>query len=72
MPTDPGDNLKAAKDFFLVVLHAHIVAAAKVILSQRNTTDVAIISKQIVEQYVTIDVLSATESVQRQGRSVCS
>ena len=41
MPTDPGDNMKAAEDFLLVVLHAHIVAAAKVILSQRNTTNVA-------------------------------
>ena len=63
VPTDPGDNLKAAEAFFLVVLHAHIVAAAKVILSQKNTTDVAAISKQIVEQYITIDVPSVTESV---------
>ena len=63
VPIDPGDNLKAAEDFFLVVLHAHIVAAAKVILSQKNTTDVAAISKQTVEQYITIDVPSVTESV---------
>ena len=63
MPTDPGDNMKAAEDFLLVVLHAHIVAAAKVILSQQNTTDVAVLSKQIVEQYISIEVPSAGEPV---------
>ena len=55
--------MKAAEDFLLVVLHAHIVAAAKVILSQQNTTDVAVLSKQIVEQYISIEVPSAGEPV---------
>ena len=29
VPLDSGDNTKAAEDFLEVVLHAHIVAAAK-------------------------------------------
>lgn len=65
VPIDPGNNVKAAEDFLLVVLHSHIVAAAKVILSQSHTTDhdVAAVSRKIVEQYIAIDVPSATEPV---------
>jgi len=29
VPLDPGDNMKVAENFLEVVLHAHIVAAAK-------------------------------------------
>ena len=36
MPLDPGDNLKAAEDFLLIVLHCHVVAAAKVVLSNKE------------------------------------
>jgi len=32
VPNDPGENMKAAEDFLLVVLHGHVVAAAKTIL----------------------------------------
>jgi len=32
VPNDPGENMKAAEDFLLVVLHSHVVAAAKTIL----------------------------------------
>ena len=31
VPKDPGDNMKAAKDFMQLVLYAHIVAAAETV-----------------------------------------
>jgi len=40
VPNDPGDNMKAAEDFLLVVLHSHVIAAAKTILSSTPTSDV--------------------------------
>ena len=54
--------MKAAEDFLLIVLYAHIVAAAKVIHSQLNTSDVTVISKEIVKQYIDINVPSASEN----------
>jgi len=35
VPNDPGDNMKAAEDFLLVVLHSHVTAAAKTITYQQ-------------------------------------
>jgi len=40
VPLDPADNMKAAKDFLLVVIHGHIIAAADTILSDSNPIDV--------------------------------
>ena len=31
VPTDPGNNMKAAEDFLKIVLNAHIFVAAKTI-----------------------------------------
>ena len=36
VPIDPGKNMKAAEDFLLLVLHAHIVAAAKGLLHSES------------------------------------
>ena len=33
VPSDPSDNMKGTVDFLLMVLHAHVIAVAEVILS---------------------------------------
>lgn len=55
MPLDPADNMKAAEDFLLVVLHSHIVAAAKAVLEGSETDDILSLSTTIiVESYIKI------------------
>ena len=55
MPLDPGDNLKAAEDFLLTVLHSHMVAAAKVVLSNKeHPVDLELVSRSIVQKFVNI------------------
>lgn len=39
MPLVPGSNMKAAKDFMQVVLHGHIVAAAKTICGASDSSN---------------------------------
>ena len=41
----PTENLKAAEDFLLVVLHAHIVAASKAVVSRNNIASVGELTK---------------------------
>jgi len=58
VPADPGDNMKASEDFLLVVLHSHVIAAARVALSGETANDVASLAKKIVDRYVCIRVPS--------------
>ena len=62
VPADPADNMKAAEDFLLVVLHSHIVAAAKVVLSDFETTDVWSLSQTIVDRFVKLTVPSPSSA----------
>lgn len=50
--------MKAAEDFLLVVLHSHVIAAAKAILSDAEVRDVASLAKSIVDNCVKLSVLS--------------
>ena len=64
VPTDPGDNMKAAEDFLLVVLHSYIVAAANVILtSESRPANVITLSRRIVDKFVLISKLCSTPLV---------
>ena len=58
MPVDPGDNMKAAEDFLLVVPHSHVIAAAEAILSGAQATDVDSLARSIMDRYVCITVPS--------------
>ena len=61
VPTDPGNNMKAAEDFLLVVLHSYIVAAANFILpSEPRPAKVAILSRKIVDKFVLISTQCST------------
>ena len=57
VPTDPGDNMKAAEDFLLVVLHSYVIAAANTILAGAEANDLASLSKSIVDHYVLLKAL---------------
>ena len=52
VPSDPEDGVKAAEDFLLLVLHAHIVAAARLLLSLNPTDSVAYLAKSVVATFV--------------------
>lgn len=54
VPLDPSENMKAAEDFLLAVLYSHIIAAAKAVIDDSETSDVLSLSKAIVERYITI------------------
>jgi len=56
IPTDPKDNLRACKDFLNVVLDAHVVAAAKIILNCNDYEKVHDLAAALVEQYVKIEL----------------
>lgn len=63
---DPADNMKGAEDILLVVLHSHVVAAANVILSDKDhPIDIRSVSRSmyIVEPFVRILLPSATSPV---------
>ena len=63
VPLDPGDKLKAAEDFLLIVLHSHIVAAAKVVLSNKeHPADLELVSRSIVQKFVNIKLPSPKPS----------
>ena len=48
VPADPGDNMKASEDFLLVILHSHIIAAVRVVLSGKTAKDVASLAKNVL------------------------
>ena len=50
VPSGPAHNMKVAEDFFLL-LHAHIVSAARVLLSWGIPASVSILAKTIVGTY---------------------
>ena len=65
MPLDPGRNMKAAEDFFQVVLHGHIVAAAETICNTSDGSNLTLseLSKAIVKKFVQICVPSPSSQV---------
>ena len=53
VPMSPADNMKAAEDFILVVLHAHILAAAAEIC-ESGVESVFELSAMIIDSYVQV------------------
>ena len=52
VPLDPQKNMNAAEDFMMLLLHAHIVAAAEVVQSVHPTGSVATLASAIVANFV--------------------
>ena len=59
VPSDPGDNMKGTEDFLLMVLHAHVIAAAKVVLASMQVATPGELAKSIVERFVLISLNSS-------------
>ena len=49
VPSDPSNNMNTSEDFLLLLLHAHVVAAAKTFGSHESVTDLA---KSIVNSVI--------------------
>lgn len=58
VPSDPSDNMPGTVDFSLMVLYAHVISVAKVILSSEQVGTPAQLDKLIVERYVIISLKS--------------
>ena len=54
VPLDPAHNMKAAEDFLLLILHAHVVSAARVLLSHGISPSVPLLSKAIVSTFLQV------------------
>ena len=52
VPTDPKANMNAAEDFLLLLLHAHVTAAAKIILSYNPTDSAEILANRIGANFI--------------------
>ena len=52
VPTDPSKNMNAAEDFMVLIIHAHVVAAASAIKCVYPINSVGDLADSIVTQYV--------------------
>lgn len=58
VPSDPQNNMNAAEDFMLILVHAHAVAAANTMLSINPTDTMGDLAKNIVVNYVRLPRLN--------------
>lgn len=52
---DPEDNIKGCEDFLMVILHAHVNAAAENLLSGKCYDEVEDLAKVIIHNYIFFD-----------------
>ena len=74
VPTDPGNNMKAAEDFLLTVLSSHVLVAAKTIINELlpGSLDIHQLSQLVVSKFVPFlnpTNHSATENERRNSNS---
>ena len=55
---DPKHRTKSSEDFLLTVLHAHIIAAAKVCCREQNIEDCLACAKEVVKKFVNVQLSS--------------
>ena len=67
VPSDPSSNMKAAEDFLLLVLHAHITAASEAVCNNDGFESVFHLADSVVESYArlkgTLNASTSTDSV---------
>ena len=56
---EPKQKTKASEDFLLMVLHAHIIAAAKVCCETQDTDDCLMCAKNVVSKFVNVRLFSS-------------
>ena len=62
VPTDPQNNMNAAEDFMLLILHAHVVAAAEAIQSINPSNKVMQLAEAIVTNFVRLPRIGGEEA----------
>ena len=50
----PEKNVKASEDYLTLMLHAHVISAAKVLLSNREFNNISDLALAIVDKYVSL------------------
>lgn len=61
VPTDPQKNMKACEDFMLLLLHTHVVEAARVLQLQNQTLSISDLARSIINNFVRLpNTLPAT------------
>ena len=48
---DPEVNMKGCEDFIMIILHARVTSAAKMLLSEKSYDSVMDLAKAILENY---------------------
>ena len=57
VPLDPSNNMKGAKDFLLVSLFYHIIAAAKTILANNSHIDSgSVLADEVLEKFLQLNI----------------
>ena len=60
-PSDPSKNMNAADDFLLLLLHMHVVAAAKVLQSVNLVTSVSDLATSIAINFVRLPQTTSSQ-----------
>lgn len=58
VPHDPEKNMNAAEDFMLLLLHSHVVAAARVLQLENPTTSLKTLANRVISRFVRLPNLS--------------
>ena len=62
VPSDPSKNMNAAEDFLLLLLHTHVVAAAKVLQSVNPVTSVSDLASAIAVNFVRLPQTTSSQT----------
>lgn len=60
VPSDPEKNMNSSEDFLLLLLHAYVVEAGRVLQLQNHTNSVIDVAKSIVDKFVRLPSTTPT------------
>ncbi len=61
VPSDPQNNMNAAEDYFRLIVHAHVVAAAKTVMKFNPQTSVKDLARLIITNYMRFPETDSTK-----------
>ena len=64
VPSDPEKNMNSCEDFLLLLLHAHVVQAGRVLQLQNPTNSVVQLAKSIVDSFVRLPNMTDVPSAE--------
>lgn len=72
VPLDPEKNMNASEDFMLLVLHAHVVAAAKVVQKSNPKASVQELAGLVLEKFTRFTQAAANDDTDNDPKSSAS